>query len=1180
MAETLTEVSVEVLADLRRLKPATIVAAKEAGDAGGEALGDGLTKGTEARVRNSRGQFVKAGESLGESLGDGITRGADGRLRDSRGKFVGAGRQAGAGFTKGIEGGFGETFAKVAATMAAKFALIGGAAAAASPGVLQLAGALAPAVGAAAALPAGLLAIKAVSATTKLAVMGVGDAITAGFGDNAKDAKKALDQLDGSARSFAEQAIALKGPISDIQKTVSNRFFLPLINEVQPLAKTLIPLLRSEMGDLAGMIGGFGEELFRVGKNTTALAAVRSIFDSTGQSLVRLRGAVQPVATAFGDLIIATAPELPKLADGFTAIAIRAAAFVSEASKTGKVTAAFEKGKQVLSDLFGVIGNVLSILKSVYDAANASGNTLLGNLRDLTGQVAAFLKSGEGMGALTATFGTLSTVGEALRTGLAAVLPAIASSLQVAGPALAGLAGPAAQLVVAIAPLLPIVVGLGAQILTVLTPAIAALAGFLAQNATAVKVAAVAITAYAVAVKVAAAASAVQAAGGFIAMAKSLTVVTNITKLASIAQIAFGAALRFATGPIGLIITGITLLVAAIVYLWKNNETFRNVVMAVWSAVKSAVASVVDWFRGTALPWLQRVWEGIADGAKWMWEKVLRPVFMGLIGYWQNVVFPVAMFLWKNIIVPVFKGISAYVKAAMAVVELAIAIVVSYIRNVVAPTYMWLWKNVIVPVFNGIKAVITTIVNAVRGVLMGIVNFVRGALSSAFNFWWKSVVTPVFNGVRSVIASVWDKIRPIFEAIGGWVRDKLPEMFRKGVDGIKAAWGKVQDAAKVPVNFVVNKVINPLIGGFNKVAGVFGTTKIDPIQGFATGGQIPGRPSLRDNMLAAVGDTGRILKVAAGEYITNTKSTLANLPLLKRINSKRGKVTRDDIDPVLDGYERGGRVGGDGIGDFMSGVWRGIKGVGNAVVNPGATLAKMANTLLSKVPGGGAFRDVVIGMARKVVDGVKGWLGKNADGGGIGGGSVAGGWRGMQRLISGKFPGLGLVSGFRPGSVTTTGNRSYHSLGRAVDYPAHRPLAAWIKSTYGAKTKELITPWQELNLWQGRPHRYTGSVWQTHNFAGGNAHVHWAAQNGGRVGRNSGIAQIARADFGSVTLKRGWNLIENATGKPEPLTAVSGNDRVEALLTAILGAVEANPRRFAGAMGATSSTLLREARRR
>ncbi len=59
-------------------------------------------------------------------------------------------------------------------------------------------------------------------------------------------------------------------------------------------------------------------------------------------------------------------------------------------------------------------------------------------------------------------------------------------------------------------------------------------------------------------------------------------------------------------------------------------------------------------------------------------------------------------------------------------------------------------------------------------------------------------------------------------------------------DAIGKAWQAIQDAAKAPIRFVVETVINDgIIGNFNKVAEFFGTKKIPEIKlpkGFAGGG--------------------------------------------------------------------------------------------------------------------------------------------------------------------------------------------------------------------------------------------------------------------------------------------------------------------------------------------------------
>lgn len=71
-----------------------------------------------------------------------------------------------------------------------------------------------------------------------------------------------------------------------------------------------------------------------------------------------------------------------------------------------------------------------------------------------------------------------------------------------------------------------------------------------------------------------------------------ITLAQIATGLWQKAQIALNAAMS--ANPIGLIITLIGLLVAAIVYLWNTNEGFRNTVIKIWEKIKETIVNVVD----------------------------------------------------------------------------------------------------------------------------------------------------------------------------------------------------------------------------------------------------------------------------------------------------------------------------------------------------------------------------------------------------------------------------------------------------------------------------------------------------------------------------------------------------------------------------------------------------------
>jgi len=82
-----------------------------------------------------------------------------------------------------------------------------------------------------------------------------------------------------------------------------------------------------------------------------------------------------------------------------------------------------------------------------------------------------------------------------------------------------------------------------------------------------------------------------------------------VTAIVTAAQWAWNAAL--AANPIGLIVIAVIALVAAIILLWKKSTTFRNVVTAVFNAVKSVAVAAFNAIKNagaTVFNWLRSNW--------------------------------------------------------------------------------------------------------------------------------------------------------------------------------------------------------------------------------------------------------------------------------------------------------------------------------------------------------------------------------------------------------------------------------------------------------------------------------------------------------------------------------------------------------------------------------------------
>lgn len=534
---------------------------------------------------------------------------------------------------------------------------------------------------------------------------------------------------------------------------------------------------------------------------------------------------------------------------------------------------------------------------------------------------------------------------------------------------------------------------------------------------------------------------AVQSAGGVAKWlweaAKAWRAVQLATEAATAVQWAYNVALD--ANPIGLIIVAIGALVAALVVLWRENDTFRRIVTKAWHAITDAVSAAVDWITGTAWPALVAAWGAVSGAAETLWHSmvaiwdgivsavaagvagvmavvrgigdgfdavghgfaVVGRVFAGIGSAIAEALAPVgAAFLWLyRAAQPVFDFFDVQWQiferfAEIAVKSVQIEIIVmgrlfNWLGGIAATAFRavgeatawlggvamkglraagdaatWLYANAIKPSMDAVGAALRAVggwfvwlwqkagVPALHGIEAGV-----RAVGAASVWLYRVGIAPVFSAIGSVIQVAWSKgIRPALSAITGamralgdavstvwrkvllptfgalkdFVADKVAPAFAAGVRAIRKAWDSVQDAAKAPVRFVVDTVINQgIIGTFNKVAGYFGVGKVDTVhlpKGFASGGVV-------NTPTAIVGEGGpdpeyviptdrKHRKRALALYADLGTQLLASGGIVGWLRDPVGSM-RNAVTPFLD---RLTSIGRSPIGQLAAGVPRKLAG--------------------------------------------------------------------------------------------------------------------------------------------------------------------------------------------------------------------------------------------------------------
>ncbi|WP_018686537.1 phage tail protein [Actinokineospora enzanensis] len=441
------------------------------------------------------------------------------------------------------------------------------------------------AAGALLLLPAAGAAAAATIGTLILGFQGFGEALSSL--DDSKAFAAALAKLAPSARETAQAVKDLQPAFGALRLDVQQRLFAGMGQEVTRLGGSYLPVLRSGLGGIASELNTGARGFAAFLSSSQSLSDTGSILDNVRDSLARLSPAGVAVASAFRDITAVGSEFLPQLASSLAASAQRFADFIAQARQTGQLKTWIGEGLSTLSQMWQVLRNLGSIVRTVFGALDNSGGGFLAFLVDATGQLREFLKSAEGTEVLskfadflaaagTAASGVFGTAMTELAPVLINLLPALAQfatqvggalvvGLQLAGPLLAQFASFLSQNAGWLGPL---VIGLGT---------LAAVAGPLAS-----------------------------ALSFVVSSVRAVTMAFNLMKVA------------FATNPFTAIALAIVTLVVLVVTNW---DAIKAKTIEIWNAVSDWVGArvrdvlaVVGWFGqlpGRVASWFR----GVRDGA-------------------------------------------------------------------------------------------------------------------------------------------------------------------------------------------------------------------------------------------------------------------------------------------------------------------------------------------------------------------------------------------------------------------------------------------------------------------------------------------------------------------------------------------------------------------------------------
>lgn len=294
---------------------------------------------------------------------------------------------------------------------------------------------------------------------------------------------------------------------------------------------------------------------------------------------------------------------------------------------------------------------------------------------------------------------------------------------------------------------------------------------------------------------------------------------------------AMGGAMKAAIAPFLPAIAIIGALAAAIMYLWKTDDSFRESMISSWEQIKASFEPVLQSMSTLITQVVQAIMPAIQQLAQAFGQLIpaITPIITLLAGSFAQILVVVAQVIGQVVqaLAPLITSLVSQLAPIITQIVTSLAPIISQLVSVLAPILTAIGNIIttyIMPAITTIVGIVANVINTIIKIVTPIITFIANVVGNIISVIASiiSTVSSVFNKIYSVVSSIMGKVRSFIVNVFNKIKSAWNGLtsFVSGIfNGIAGAVQSLVDKVKGFVNGVIGG-INAAIGLINKIPGV------------------------------------------------------------------------------------------------------------------------------------------------------------------------------------------------------------------------------------------------------------------------------------------------------------------------------------------------------------------------